>query len=71
MILLAAFTDHTLPVLANWSQFLSGATLIFGLAGFYAHHRCFSCHRLARFQVGEHHIPVCHRHRNVQQPAGE
>jgi hypothetical protein len=65
--MLAAFTDHTLPILANWSQLLGGITLVTAVAGWYGHHRCFHCRRLARFKVGDHQVPVCHRHRQREQ----
>lgn len=42
---------------------LSEITLLGLLVGLYAKHRCFHCRRIARFQVGDHRVPVCHRHR--------
>lgn len=65
-MILAHFTDHTLPIIANWSQFLGGFSLVtlpIAFAAWYGKHRCYHCRRIARFHVGEHHVPVCHRHR--------
>ncbi len=72
--MLASFTDHTLPILANWSQFLGILTLVTLLTamwGFYMHHRCSRCRRLGRYKVGEHQVPTCHRHRKVEQATFE
>jgi len=70
--LLASFTDHTLPIYANWSQFLSGITTVTVLGsawGLYMHHRCRHCRRIARYKVGPHQVPTCHRHRATENGA--
>jgi hypothetical protein len=56
------FTAHTLPILANWAQFLSGFAIFGGLAGIYHHLACSQegCHRLGRFRHG--HLKLCHVH---------
>ncbi len=56
------WTSHWLPILANYSQWLSGFALVGGLAGIYHHVECHQegCHRLGRFRHG--HLKLCHVH---------
>ncbi len=56
------WTSHWLPILANYSQWLSGFTLLTGLAVAWRHLECHQtgCHRLGRFSHG--HYRLCHVH---------
>lgn len=67
--MIASFTGHTLPIIANYSQALGIYPLALGLALFYWRHRCHHCWRPGRFQIGEHHVPTCHRHRSLEGEA--
>lgn len=55
--ILASWTDHMLPILANYSQWLSGFTLLGGAAAIYHRHNCHEarCWRLVRH--GKTHCP--------------
>ena len=48
---------------------LPDITLLAGLGALYHKHRCHHCPRLARFHVGEHQVPTCHRHREKEAKA--
>lgn len=49
--------------IANWAQIIQAGPVLAGVALLYHHHRCHNCWRIARYRHGEHHTPVCHRHR--------
>jgi hypothetical protein len=56
------WTSHWLPILANYSQWLSGFAIFGGLVTLYHHIECNQdgCHRLGRFRHG--HLKLCHVH---------
>lgn len=58
-----------LGTLANYAQVVSVVPLFGGVAMLYFHHKCHHCKRVARFKVGDHQVPVCHRHRETQASA--
>lgn len=64
------WTGHYLPIIANYSQAVGGYTIVVGVWLLYLHHRCHHCKRLARFRVGPHQVPTCHRHREKEEASG-
>ena len=69
MLELGTFTGHTLPIWANWSQFLGAITLPVGLIGFYLQRQCHvaRCMRLS-WHVGPDGHPRCRKHHPESVP---
>lgn len=66
-----SWTTNDLPIVANYSQAIGGITLFTGAMAFYSKHKCSHCRRIARYQVGPHHVPVCHAHRGREDAQPE